>query len=211
MDPDSSVWDEPTTSAALSGETPEDATTYARWLDARLAERDVGRSWALTGLIALAAGPLAIMGAFWGSGETVFSVLALVVFGPVVEEASKLAIPTFVVERKPYMFLSRIQILICGGAAGLVFAAIENLLYLYVYVPNPTAGLVAWRWSVCVALHVGCSTIGAIGLGAEWRDAVDARRKPDLVRSARWLIIATVVHGTYNGLAIVLEIGGVGP
>lgn len=211
MDPDASVWDEPTTSAALSGETPEDATTYARWLDARLAERDVGTSWAITGLIALAAGPLAIMGAFWGSGQTTLSVLALVVFGPVVEEASKLALPTFIVERKPYLFISRAQILICGAAAGLAFAAIENLLYLHVYVPNPSAALVAWRWTVCVALHVGCSMIGAIGLASEWRDAIALRRKPDLVRAARWLTLATVVHGAYNGLAIVLGFTGFGP
>lgn len=211
MDPDASVWDEPTTSAALSGQTPEDATTYARWLDARLAERDVGKSWALTGLIALAAGPLAVMGAFWGSGQTTLSVLAIVVFGPVVEEASKLALPTFIVERKPHLFVSRAQILVCGGAAGLAFAAIENLLYLHVYVPNPSAALVAWRWTVCVALHVGCSMIGAIGLALEWHDAIGARRKPDLVRAARWLTIAAVTHGAYNGLAVALGSTGFAP
>jgi hypothetical protein len=67
-DPDASVWEEPTTSGALAGRAPEDALTYARWLDARVLERDVGKSWALTGVIALCAGPFAVIGAFWGRG-----------------------------------------------------------------------------------------------------------------------------------------------
>ena len=210
MDPDASVWDEPTTSAVIAGETPADATTYARWLEARLAERDVGRSWVITGLIALCAGPLAVIGAFWGSGQTTFSVFALVVFGPVVEEVAKLAAPTYLVERRPFEFLTRAQILICGASAGLVFAAIENLIYLYVYVPNPSPGLVVWRWTVCVALHTGCSMIGAIGLASAWRQGIEERRRADLAGAARWLVLAIVIHGAYNGLALVLQVGGVG-
>lgn len=210
-DPEASVWEEPTTSATLAGAVPEDALTYARWLDARVAERDVGRSWALTGLIALCAGPFAVMGAFWGSGQTLLSVTALVVFGPMVEEVTKLALPTFVVERRPHLFLGRTQILICGACGGLVFSAIENLLYLHVYVPNPTPTLVAWRWTVCVALHVGCSTIGAIGLASVWSVGMRERRRPDVGRAARWVVLATIVHGTYNGLAFVLAGTGFGP
>lgn len=206
-DPDQSVWEEPTTSDVLAGQAPEDALTYARWLDARLAERDVGRSWALTGLIALAAGPFAVMGAFWGAGQTMFSVLALVVFGPMIEEVCKLAIPTYVVERKPHLFVGSGQIVLCGGCGGLAFAIIENLLYLHVYVPNPSAGLVLWRWTVCVALHVGCSMIGAIGLARAWRKGIESRRRPDVGRAARWVVLATVIHGVYNGLALVLEFG----
>ncbi len=210
-DPDASVWEEPTTSGVLAGRAPEDALTYARWLDARVAERDVGTSWALTGLIALGAGPFAVMGAFWGAGQTVFSVLALVVFGPMVEEVVKLALPTYVVERRPYLFLSRVQILLCGGCAGLVFSIIENLLYLYVYVPNPSAELVLWRWTVCVALHVGCSMIGAIGLASVWREGMADKRRPDVARAARWVMLGTVVHGSYNALALVLSKAGMGP
>lgn len=210
-DPDGSVWEEPTTSGVLAGETPQDALTYARWLDARVAERDVGKSWAMTGLIALCAGPFAVMGAFWGAGQTMFSVLALVVFGPMIEEVVKLALPTYVVERKPYLFLSGAQILLCGGCAGLAFSVIENLIYLTIYVPNPSAALVLWRWTVCVALHVGCSMIGAIGLASVWRAGMAEKRRPDVARAARWVVLATVVHGTYNGLALVMSKAGMGP
>ncbi len=210
-DPDASVWEEPTTSAALSGATPGDALTYARWLDARLAERDVGKSWAMTGLIALCAGPFAVMGAFWGAGQTLFSVLALVVLGPIIEEVTKLALPTYVVERKPHMFLGSTQILICGGCAGLVFAVIENLLYLNVYISGPSTALVVWRWTVCVALHVGCSIIGAMGLARAWREGMATKRRPDVVGAARWIVAATIIHGTYNGIAVVMTGTAMGP
>lgn len=201
-DPDASVWEEPTTSASLAGATPDDALTYARWLDARLEERDVGRSWALTGLIAISAGPFAVLGAFWGAGQSLFSVLAIVVFGPIVEEVCKLALPTYVVERKPHLFLSSSQILICGGCAGLAFAIIENLIYLNVYFPAPSRELVVWRWTVCVALHVGCSMVGAMGLARAWREGMASKRRPDAALAARWVIGAAVIHGVYNGIAL---------
>lgn len=212
-EPDESVWEEPTTSESLSGRAPDDAVTYARWLDARVAERDVGRSWGITGLLALAAGPFAIVGAFagaiWGGGQGLFGAIVLVVFGPIVEEVCKVALATYVVERKPYLFLSRAQILICAGAAGLVFSVIENLLYLHVYVRLPSAELVLWRWTVCVALHVGCSMLAGMGLARAWRDGMRDKRRPDLVPATRWLVGAIVLHGAYNALAIMLERSGV--
>lgn len=201
-DPDASVWEEVTTAPALAGPPPRDATTYARWLEARLLERDVGKSWAMTGLIALFAGPLAIVASFWGADQSLVGLSLLLVIGPVVEEAVKLAMPTCIVERRPYLFLSRFQVIVCGAAAGLVFAVIENLLYLHVYVPAPSPALVAWRWTACVALHVACSTLAATGLANEWKRAIDARRRPSIDAAARWLILSIILHGSFNALAL---------
>ena len=54
----------------------------------------------------------------------------------------KVAMATYVVEKRPYLFTSTAQIMFAGLAAGLSFASIENLLYLGVYIPHPTVGMV---------------------------------------------------------------------
>jgi RsiW-degrading membrane proteinase PrsW (M82 family) len=123
--------------------------------------------------------------------------------GPVIEEVLKIALATWIVEKRPYLFKSAGQIIVAAVCSGLVFAAIENLIYLHVYVPNPPLGLIAWRWTVCVGLHVGCSTVAANGLVRVWRNCVENFEKPQLSRAASYITAAVVIHGTYNSLAVV--------
>ena len=177
---------------------------YAEWLVKRREGAGVARPWAVTLGLALLAGPWAVVGAFYGSGETAFSILAIVVFGPVVEEMMKVAVATYVVEKRPYLFTSRAQIMFAGLAAGVAFASIENLLYLGVYIPHPTVGMVRWRWSVCVAMHVGCSLVASLGLARVWRDAWKRLARPRLTLAYPYLVAAVVIHGTYNAFAVAL-------
>ncbi|MFH1748605.1 MAG: PrsW family glutamic-type intramembrane protease, partial [Planctomycetota bacterium] len=158
-----SVWDEPGLSTELLETNALPELTYRNWLQRRRSETGWGRSWAVTLLVALLAGPWAVIGALWGTGQTLFSIVTMVVFAPLVEEMMKMAAALFIVEQKPYLFLSPVQIIICALASGFIFAAIENLLYIYVYVNNPSTGLIYWRWTVCVALHTCCSGIAGLG------------------------------------------------
>ncbi len=199
-----SVWDEPGISPSLAGETPHDET-YGAWLARSSANTSFARSWTITLLIAAAAGPWAVFGTFLRAYETSFPIIGLVLLGPLVEEMMKAALPLYIVEKRPYLFRSPIQIAICMAASGLAFAAIENLLYLYVYVPNPPPGLVIWRWTVCVGLHSGCSTIAGIGMARMWLRTRNTLTKPSLPLAAPWLTTAVVVHGLYNAFAIALE------
>ncbi|NQT53907.1 PrsW family intramembrane metalloprotease [bacterium] len=203
---DHSVWDEPGLTPELAGPTPDDALTYERWFERRHVETGLVKSWSVTLAIALAAGPWAVLGAFWGSGATLFSVVAMVAVGPVVEEMMKVAVGLWVVERKPYLFLTSTQVMLCALCGGLVFAAIENVLYLHVYIPNPSDWLVRWRWTVCVALHVGCSAIAGMGIMRMWRDGMKRRARPRLSLAFPYLTLAAIIHGTYNAFAIVLSI-----
>jgi RsiW-degrading membrane proteinase PrsW (M82 family) len=83
---------------------------------------------------------------------------------------------------------------------------VENLLYLFVYIKDPTPTLVVWRWSVCVALHVGCTMIAARGIVAVWHDTITKGAQPSIAHATRWLIVAMVVHGAYNGVVIFLKL-----
>lgn len=202
---ENSVWDEPAHSAELSGGTPDGALTYETWLVKRRYSTSVARTWGVTVALALAAGPWAVLGSFWGAGETPWGLLALIVFAPLVEETMKTAATTWVVEKRPFLFGSRVQIAVCCLGSGLAFAAIENLIYLNVYVPDPSPALVAWRWSVCMAMHAGCTFVAGLGLMRIWKRTMDHRTPPRLSLGAPCLVAAMAIHGAYNGAAILLE------
>ncbi len=207
---DHSVWDEPALDPARRRQRPKDALTYRRWLDEKRVETSAGRSWLVTLACVLAAGPLAILGTFAQGASDLTAgwsmLVAVAIIGPLTEEIMKIALPLWVAERRPYLFRSRAQIALCALASGFVFAAIENVLYLHVYVPDPSPGLVAWRWSVCVALHMGCALIAGLGVMRAWSlaEVADARSR---LRSATPLVItAVVIHGSYNALAVLVEL-----
>lgn len=200
--PEDSVWQEP--QAASRPDAPP-ATPYARWLADGQARTPAWRSWLIAAALALVAGPFAIIGAFLVGGDWVPFLLAVLVVGPLVEEIVKVGAPLMVVERWPYLFRARFQILLCAAASGLVFAAIENLLYLHVYIPDPTDALVRWRWTVGVALHLGCSLIAGLGVARVWSDALTRRAPPRPELAFPLIIAAVVIHGAYNAFAIVLE------
>jgi hypothetical protein len=200
------VWDEP----GVSAKPPPSALTYSEWIERRRAETHWIHTWILTFCIAIVAGPFAIVTALFGSGQTFFSILAIVLFAPLVEEIGKVAVALWAVEKRPFYFRSGLQIAICAAAGGLAFAVIENLLYLHVKIENPSAAIIQWRWTVCVALHVTCSLIASLGLIRIWRDAWTRRARPRLSLASPFLIAAMVVHGLYNGTVLILDLGGFG-
>lgn len=199
-----SVWDEPSTFPLLRTNDDGSGVTWFRYYEKQVAQTPLVATWLLTGLLVLLAGPLAVLGALL-HGAVGHAFLMIVFFGPTTEEVLKIALPLWVVEKRPWLFASGWQILLCGVGAGLVFAALENLLYLYVYFPNASQKLVAWRWTVCVALHTGCSALASVGL-IQVRSRMLARAgPPQLYDGGRWIVAAIVVHGTYNTIAIFLD------
>lgn len=196
------VWSEP---GLLPDARPADpAQTYAGQLRARWLSASPAQSWCAVLGLALAAGPFAILSAFMKSSAPGF-VLAAVVVAPLVEELGKAAAPLITLKRWPYRFVSGAQPVLVCVASGLVFAAIENLLYLHVYVRDPSPALAAWRWSVCTALHVGCSLIAGLGLRRVWLAARAGCSRPDISGASAYLITAITLHGAYNAVALVLQ------
>jgi len=203
-----SVWDEPNLSPELVGDRPPGAPSYSAWLMERRSQVGLSRSWAITALLAVVAGPWALLGAFWGAGQTVFSVLAIVVFAPVVEEMMKVAATLYVVEKRPYLLRSPVQIILCVLAGAFAFAAVENVMYLRVYLHPASRMLVRWRWTVCVAMHMGASLTAGMGLVRVWRDVWRRGDRADVGLASPWLIGAIALHGAYNAFALALGASG---
>lgn len=196
-----SVWNEP----MLEQSEPDGATSFRSRLAAKVAATSAVKSWLFTLLAATAAGPFAVFGAMWGSGQSLGGYFTVVVFGPLVEETMKIGAAVMTVELAPHLFRSRSQILLTVGFSGLVFAAIENVMYLNVYIADPSETIIFWRWTVCVALHTGCSLIAGIGVMRIWAAVMRERKRADVSLGTAYLVLATVVHGAYNASMVALE------
>lgn len=203
---DQNVWDEPALSTPLTGE-PEAEQTYAGYLCRARDEMTLHQSWWWAITLALWAGPFAVLGALMRTGsESAWALMLIVIFAPAVEEMMKVALPTWAVEKRPAWYTSRRQIVLCGAVSGLVFAAIENAMYLLVYIEDPSPGIVLWRWTVCVALHTTCSIIASIGVARIWADTWRRMARPRLSKGFPWLLAAVILHGAYNGFATLFQL-----
>lgn len=202
------VWSEPALSPQLAGKPGDEQLTYQRWLVKNIGETTWAKSWWITLLVALAAGPWGILGAIGSSGASSFAVLLVTVFGPVAEEVAKVAAAMWVIEKRPFLFRSIGQILLCATCGGFAFAAIENLVYTNIYFPKHTSEFVAYRWSVCVGLHVTCSFVAGVGLVRIWDNAIRNQHPPRLALGVPWLVIAMVGHGLYNLSVTIAQAAG---
>lgn len=206
---DHSVWDEP----GLIRETPTDALTWYRWYTDRAAAASGLQTWLASLAVVLVGGVLAVFGTFatqFVQGSALFgaTLFGVTVVGPTTEEIMKIALPLWLVEKRPWYYRHYVQILVSACASGLAFAAVENVFYLNLYVTEPSPRLAAWRWTVCVLLHSGCSTIAGVGACRIWREFQRNRRVPALADGAPWIAAAIVIHGVYNGSVILMDVDG---
>lgn len=184
---------------------PAGAPSYRAWLEKRLAGASSRRGWMIAVIAALLGGPWAVLAAFLNAEPGMIAgssmLVMAIIFGPALEETMKIGMAAVFVETKPYLFTSASQLQLATLGAALMFACIENALYLTVYFPNPPLLLVLWRWTVCVALHIGCTTVATRGLLTVWRRSINELRRPQLGLSLPALTTAIVLHGVYNASA----------
>lgn len=204
---DHSVWDEPGLSRTLSGDTPDHAVTWFGHYTRIRQSTSREKSWLITILTAIIGGPLAILGTLV-EGATQSELLTAIAIGPTVEEVMKVALPLWIVEKRPWLFRSATQILICCFASGLAFAAVENVIYLRFYIPDPSASVAQWRWTVCVLLHSSCSLLAGAGVVRMWKLFQAEKTTPQITYAGTALLSAIVMHGSYNAIATLLEFAG---
>ena len=205
-----SICDEP--ALADSGINTGNTLSYEYWLADKWQSTSTGFTWLITIAIACIAGPFAVIAVFMNLSTNQIAyvgVLNLVAFGPMVEEIMKIALVYYIVEKRPYLFHSFIQIIIAACAGGLLFACIENVIYLNKYIESPTVNIIHWRWTVCTLLHVSCSAIASLGLVRMWMDILERKARPRLELAYPFIIAAIIIHGCYNAAAVAMEIAGV--
>ncbi|MCK4872570.1 MAG: PrsW family intramembrane metalloprotease [Phycisphaerales bacterium] len=197
------VGDEP----ALRG-MPIDHTKLTTFGDVYLTRRlctPIRRQWSVMLVAAIASGPFAILGALWdgfGGQGGLAHIIVICAFAPLVEEMLKVAGVLYLAERRPWLVPAAWAIPVVAACSGAVFAVIENWLYLSVYLDHPSQAVIAWRWSMCTALHVGCSLIAGLGVRRMWIVTTRTLHTPTVSLASPLLITAVLIHGLYNAGAM---------
>jgi hypothetical protein len=205
------VWDEPGLSCELAGAPGDGDITFAKWLREHEAKTTWATSLAVTAGVIAVSGPWGVLGALMSGGNGRMSIIAITtvaIVAPVTEEIAKIAAALWVVEKRPYLFKSVWQILLCAVAGGAVFGLIENLLYLNVYIPNAGPSLARWRWTVCMGLHMNCSVVAGLGVARIWYHTHRTGNRPNLALGVPWFVLAMVGHGLYNFSVTIAEAFG---
>jgi len=128
--------------------------------------------------------------------------LVLVVLGPFTEETLKQSGAVFQLEKMRGSIRYDWQFFLSGALGGAVFSVLENLIYQYIYLRNlpqeKLADVMAFRWTICTALHILCTVISSMGLRRVWREGLEKERPFRLSDAFPWFATATAVHGLYN-------------
>ena len=113
---------------------PAGAASYASWLAGRMQTRSPSLSWAVAVVLALAGGLWAFPAVLAGTAPLgfvgLFDLWRTVVVGPAVEEVMKIGAVAVIIEVRPYLFRRVEQLQVATIGAAVLFAAIENVLYL---------------------------------------------------------------------------------
>jgi RsiW-degrading membrane proteinase PrsW (M82 family) len=158
---------------------------------------------------ALAGGLFAVMGAL-----VVHVIMPLdsslgwantVLFGPVTEELLKASGALFLLEKMPWRLPLRgagVGLILVVMTSALIFAVVENLLYVHLYVQPSTfqdpMGYVVFRWTVPTVIHLTCSGIAGLGLAHMWRQQTQRGTLSDLDLAFPHFATAMGIHGLYN-------------
>ena len=142
---------------------------------------------------------------FW----LLLGVAVLVVVGPFTEEMLKQSGAIFQLEKMRGSIRYDWQFFLSGALGGLVFSVMENLIYRYVYLaskpPEELALIMAFRWTICTALHILCTVISSMGLRRVWRESLAKERPFRLSDAFPWFAAAATVHGLYNLSMLLLD------
>ena len=128
--------------------------------------------------------------------------LAAVLVAPPVEEILKIAIPIMVLEHRAQWLGRGRELLWFALGSALIFAVVENLLYTFVYLNDPSAKVLWWRWTACTAMHVVASGLSGVGLIRAFNRGQREKQPPRFIWEWPWLAGAIAVHMVYNTFAV---------
>ncbi|MDP2674634.1 MAG: PrsW family glutamic-type intramembrane protease [Dehalococcoidia bacterium] len=158
--------------------------------------------------IALLGGAFGVFGAFVQEAQTGGLLLLPFLGAPIVEELVKPSGVYLLLARWPRLLRGRLHTALLSAVAGLSFGVVEAVVYVTLYVRDPPAWFVTYRFTVPLFLHATASFI--VGLGIN-RGLLDwARRGSPLPKATRNFYLAGIgLHAAFNTVATALLLAGV--
>jgi hypothetical protein len=213
-DIDHSVWDEPSLTPYVAAATPESALTYANWLKSRRESWSQASAWAVTLGVVMAAIPCAALAAIisWTSGNIFIAsdILVACIVAPMLQEICKIAVPLWIVEKRPYFFTTWFQFFVFALASATVFAVISNLI-LSMVVPEVTRSIFLFQWVGVLGVNLLTASIATHGLETIWRKCINSGKPPKLDHGYPYFATAIGIHVVFAiCTTIVFLVGGFG-
>ena len=168
-----------------------------------------GLLWQLAAVaIALLGGAFGILGAFFQEAQTGGLLLLPFLGAPIIEELIKPSGVYLLLARWPRLLRGQLHTALLAAVAGLSFGVIEAVVYVTLYVPDPPAWFVTYRFTLPLVLHAAASFI--VGLGIN-RGLLDwAGRGWPLPKATRNFYLAGIgLHAAFNTTVTALAIAGV--
>jgi len=187
----------------------KDEIYLGEWIEKKRAECSLAGNLGVAILAAMLGGPFAILGAFMASQHGWYGLIYIIIFAPIIEEILKQSGMIYLLEKKPYRVFAPWQFVFSAVFAALVFAAIENSLYIHLY--SSPASIVdmetftRFRWIVCTGIHLLCSVIASFGMIRVWKKQLKDGKAADLSSAFKYFAVAITIHGAYNLLATFLD------
>jgi len=128
--------------------------------------------------------------------------------GPVIEEVCKPIGVIFMLEKRFGWLRSARQVVVLSAMGALVFATIENLVYVHIVHLGGGRAYVLWRYIICTAMHLVASIVFGLGLARVWWHIHRKRGGFDIDLCLRYFIVAVAIHAVYNTTVTVLELTG---
>ncbi len=157
--------------------------------------------------VALVGCLLGIMGAFIEESRVGGFLLLPFLGAPIIEEGLKPAGLYILLIRWPHLLRNQLYTAALAALAGLAFGVIEAIVYVKVYVSNPSEAFVIYRFTVPLLLHTAGSFL--VGLGINRPLLNWAQGEAPLPRASRNLFfLAVTIHAIFNITAFALSIAG---
>jgi len=157
--------------------------------------------------LALVGGVLGIAGAFVQELRAGGLLLLPFLGAPIIEEGVKPIGVYILLMRWPHLLRGQLYTAALAGLAGLVFGVLESLVYVKLYVSNPSDAFVVYRFTVPLALHAVGSFL--VGLGINSGVLAWAKGEAAMPKAGRNLFITAVtLHAVFNITGFVLAVSG---
>lgn len=135
--------------------------------------------------------------------------LLAVLVAPAIEEVCKPIGVILMLEKRAHWLRSGRQVVMLAVLGSLVFATLENLVYVHVYHPKGGSLFVLWRYAVCTGMHVCASAVFGVGLAKMWRHIRQTGGTFDIDHIFRYYVAAVAIHAAYNSIVVILHYAGV--
>lgn len=206
-DVDHSVWDEPSLTPAVTAAIPESALTYANWLNERRENWSEFNAWTITLGTTLLSFPAAAFAAvlcfLTGNAFIASNVFVAFFGGPILQEICKIAIPLWIVEKRPYFFTTWFQFFAFGIATAIAFSVVSNFMVSLIVEEN-TLPIFLMQWVGILGLNLFTAAISTYGLEKIWRNCINSGNPPKIDDGYRYFLVSIGVHVLFAVVMFIL-------